>query len=117
LGLANTPVTAVTTKRRQLAQVKPSRWGLGEGSPIKPGSAGVGGVEASRMGRGAPPGLGLPHTERFAFGDHHDAVVEEPVEQADRGGVLGQEPALLVKRPVRADAQGAAFVGGGDEAE
>ncbi|MBC6469937.1 hypothetical protein [Actinomadura alba] len=32
-------------------------------------------------------------------------------------GVLGQESARLVEGPVRADAQGAAFVGGGDEAE
>jgi hypothetical protein len=39
------------------------------------------------------------------------------VEQADGGGVLGQEPAPLVERPVRADAQGTPFVGGGDEPE
>jgi hypothetical protein len=60
---------------------------------------------------------GLPHAERLAFGDHHDAVVQEPVEQADGGGVLGQEAAPLVEWPVRADAEGAVFVGGGDEAE
>ena len=45
------------------------------------------------------------------------AVVQEPVEHADGGGVLGQEPAPRLERPVRADAQGAAFVGGGDEPE
>jgi hypothetical protein len=44
-------------------------------------------------------------------------VVQEPVEQADGGGVLGQEPSPLVEGPVRADAEGAAFVGRGDEAE
>jgi hypothetical protein len=38
------------------------------------------------------------------------------VEQADGGGVLGQEPAPGFERPVRADAQGAAFIGG-DEPE
>jgi hypothetical protein len=44
-------------------------------------------------------------------------VVEEPVEEADGGGVLGQEAAPLVKRPVAGDAERAAFVGGGDEPE
>jgi hypothetical protein len=50
-------------------------------------------------------------------GDHDDAVVQESVEQADGGGVFGQESAPLVEGPVGADAQGSAFVGGGDEAE
>jgi hypothetical protein len=45
------------------------------------------------------------------------AVVQEPVEQADGGGVFGQEPAPGLERPVRADPDGAAFVGGGDESE
>jgi hypothetical protein len=44
-------------------------------------------------------------------------VVQESVEQADGGGVFGQEPAPLVEGPVRSDAECAAFVGGGDEAE
>jgi hypothetical protein len=44
-------------------------------------------------------------------------VVQEAVEQADGGGVLGQEPAPLVEGPVRADPEGAALVGGGDEPE
>src|SRR5690348_1562068 len=43
--------------------------------------------------------------------------MQQPVEQADGGGVLGQEPAPLVEGPVGGDAQGAAFVGGGDEPE
>ena len=44
-------------------------------------------------------------------------MVEQPVEQADGGGVLGQEPAPRIEGPVAGDAQGAAFVGGGDDAE
>jgi hypothetical protein len=44
-------------------------------------------------------------------------VVQEPVEQADGGGVLGQEPAPGLEGPVAGDAQGAAFVGGRDDAE
>jgi hypothetical protein len=44
-------------------------------------------------------------------------VVEESVEQADRGGVFGQEPAPLLEGPVAGDGEAAAFVGGGDEAE
>jgi hypothetical protein len=59
----------------------------------------------------------LAHPERLALGGHDDAVVQETVQQADRGGVPGQEAAPLVKWPVRADAQGAALGGGGDEAE
>ena len=43
--------------------------------------------------------------------------MQEPVQQADGRGVLGQEPAPLVEGPVGADAQGAPFVGGGDEPE
>ncbi len=62
-------------------------------------------------------GSGLAHAERLAFGDHDDAVVQEAVEKADGGGVLGQEPAPGLEGPVRADAEGAAFVGGGDEPE
>jgi hypothetical protein len=31
----------------------------------------------------------LAHAERLAFGDHDDAVVQETVEEADGGGVLG----------------------------
>jgi diadenosine tetraphosphatase ApaH/serine/threonine PP2A family protein phosphatase len=44
-------------------------------------------------------------------------VVQEPVQEADGGGVLGKEPAPLVEGPVGADAQGTPFVGGGDEPE
>jgi len=44
-------------------------------------------------------------------------MMQEPVEQADGGGVLGQKPAPLVERPVGSDTQGALFVGGGDEPE
>ena len=63
-------------------------------------------------------GLGLVSCGRtVAVGDDDVAVVQEPVEQADGGGVFGQEPAPGLERPVRADAEGAAFVGGGDEPE
>jgi hypothetical protein len=44
-------------------------------------------------------------------------VVEEPVEQRDGGGVLGQEAAPFLERPVAGDAEAASLVGGGDEAE
>ena len=44
-------------------------------------------------------------------------MVEESVEQADGRGVLGQEASPVLERPVRADAEGPALVGGGDEAE
>ena len=44
-------------------------------------------------------------------------MVEEPVEQADGRGVLGEEAAPVLERPVRADAERPALVGGGDEAE
>ena len=51
------------------------------------------------------------------MGGHDDGVVLEPVEEADRDGVFGQEPAPFLEGPVRADAEGASFVGGGDEPE
>ncbi len=44
-------------------------------------------------------------------------MVQEPVEQADGGGVLAQETSTGLEGPVRSDAEGAAFVGGGDEPE
>jgi hypothetical protein len=44
-------------------------------------------------------------------------VVQEPVEEADGGGVLGQEPAPGLEGPVAGDAQCPAFVGGRDDAE
>ena len=43
--------------------------------------------------------------------------MEQTVQEADGGGVLGQEPAPLVERPVAGHAESAAFVGGGDEPE
>jgi hypothetical protein len=57
---------------------------------------------------------GLAHAERLSFGDYDDRVMQEPVEQADGRGVLGQEPAPLVEGPMRADPEGAALVGGGE---
>jgi hypothetical protein len=52
-----------------------------------------------------------------AVDDHDAGVVEQPVGQADGGGVLGQEPPPGFEWPVAGDAQGAAFVGGRDDAE
>lgn len=44
-------------------------------------------------------------------------MVEEPVEQADGGGLLGEEPAPVFEGPVRGDPDGAFLVGAGDEPE
>jgi hypothetical protein len=52
-----------------------------------------------------------------SLGDHGVAVVQEPVEHADRGGVFGQEPSPSLEGPVRSDAERAPLVGGGDEPE
>ena len=49
------------------------------------------------------------------MGGHDDGVVLVPVEEADSDGVFGQEPAPVLEGPVRADAEGASFAGGGDE--
>ena len=62
-------------------------------------------------------GSGFAHAVGLAVGDHDVGVVQEPVEEADGGGVFGQEPAPGLEGPVAGDAQGAAFVGGGDEPE
>ena len=51
-------------------------------------------------GWGTSLGAGLAHAERLSFGDHDDGVVQEAVEEADGGGVLGQEPSPLVEGPV-----------------
>jgi hypothetical protein len=59
----------------------------------------------------------LAHAVAFAVGDDDVAVVQEPVEHADGGGVFGQEPAPGLEGPVRGQAEAAAFVGGGHEAE
>src|SRR5580658_2103095 len=66
---------------------------------------------------GSSFGSGLPHAVGVAAGDDDAGVVEEPVEDAGGGGVLGQEPAPGLEGPVAGDAGGAAFAGGGDEAE
>jgi hypothetical protein len=60
---------------------------------------------------------GLFHPVAVAVGDDGVAVVQQPVEQADGGGVFGREFAPVLEGPVRADGERAAFVGGGDEAE
>ncbi len=70
-------------------------------------------------GAGAAPSsvAGFAHPVALAVGDDGVAVVQESVGQADGGGVLGQEAAPVLERVVAADAEGAAFVGGGDEPE
>ena len=67
--------------------------------------------------RPPPRGSGLFHPVAVAVGDDDVAVVQEPVEHADGGGVFGQEPAPGFEGPVRADAERASFVGSGDEPE
>ena len=61
--------------------------------------------------------FGFAHAERLALGGDDDGVVQEPVEEADGGGVFGQEAAPVLERPVRSDAKGSSFVGRGDQAE
>ena len=52
------------------------------------------GVSGSARG-GSGPVLGLSHAVGFTVGDDDGGVVQEPVEHADGGGVLGQEPSPL----------------------
>ncbi len=59
----------------------------------------------------------MHHPVGVAVGDHGVAVVQEPVEHADGGGVFGQEPTPGLEGPVGSDAEGSAFVGCGDEPE
>jgi hypothetical protein len=40
------------------------------------------------------------HPKRLPVGDHDHAVMEQSIEQADRGGVLGEELAPLLEGPV-----------------
>ena len=47
---------------------------------------------------------GLFHAVGVTVGDDGVAVVQEPVEHADGGGVFGQEPAPGFEGPVRRDA-------------
>jgi Protein of unknown function (DUF2637) len=54
---------------------------------------------------GSSFGSGLAHAVGIAVGDYDIGVMQQPVEQADGGGVLGQEPAPLVEGPVAGDAQ------------
>jgi hypothetical protein len=44
----------------------------------------------------------LAHAIGLTVGDDDVGVVQEPVEQADCGGVFGQEPAPLIEGPVPA---------------
>ena len=60
---------------------------------------------------------GVAHAVGLAVGDDDGGVVQQAVQDAGGGGVLGQEPAPLVECPVGGDRQGAALVGGRDEPE
>jgi hypothetical protein len=62
-------------------------------------------------------GSGFAHAVGLAVGDDDVGVVKEPVEHAHGGGVFGEEPSPGLERPVAGDTEGAAFVGGCDEAE
>ena len=59
----------------------------------------------------------MSHAVAVAVGDDGVAVVEEPVEHADGGGVFGQESSPGFEGPVGSEAEGSAFVAGGDEPE
>ena len=61
--------------------------------------------------------LSVFHSIGLTVGDDDGGVVQQAVEDADGGGLLGQESAPLLKGPVRADGQRAAFVGASDEPE
>lgn len=62
-------------------------------------------------------GSGVFHPVGFALGEHDGGVVQQPVQDADGGGVFGAEVTPLLERSVGGDRQRAAFVGGGDEPE
>ena len=54
---------------------------------------------------------GFAHAVGRTVCDDDIRVMKQAVQEADSGGVLGQEPAPLIERPVAAHAEGAAFVG------
>ena len=76
-GLWNSPSMLVTVRRPQLAQVKPSRHSV---LPC--------GAEASRMLTWFAV-AGLTHPVGLAVGSDDVVVVQQPVQQADGGGVFG----------------------------
>ena len=86
-------------------------WPVGSPHPFAEISAGV--VRGVLL----PVVSGVSHPVGLAIGDDDGGVVQEPVQDAGRGGVFGQEPAPLIERPVRGNGQAAALVGGGDEPE
>jgi hypothetical protein len=58
----------------------------------------------------------LAHAVGVAVDDDDVGVVQQHIQEADNGGVLGQEPAPI-ERLVGGDAQGAAFVGDSTDTE
>ena len=61
--------------------------------------------------------VGVAHAVGLTVGYDHGGVVQQAVEDAGRGGVLGQEAAPLLERPVGGHRKGAAFVASGHEAK
>src|ERR1035437_4693818 len=59
----------------------------------------------------------LPHPERLAGRDDRDGVVQEAVQEHEGGRMLGQEAAPILERPMARNAEAAAFIGSGNEAE
>lgn len=70
-----------------------------------------------RLVRGSPSVLAVFHAIGVAVGDDDGGVAQEPVEDADGRGLLGQGPAPLLGGPVRPDGQLSAFVGTSKEPE
>jgi len=79
-------------------QVEVPAGGHEKSPPLDGFSGGCGGGAGSSR-------AGLFHAVGLAFGGDDDGVVQEPVEEADGGGVLGQEPSPVLEGPVRSDAE------------
>ena len=85
----------------------------------QPAAAVDDGDQDAHTSQGRPqPGPEPPSTAALrSVRDDDGGVVQEAVEDADGGRLLGQEPAPLLERPVRGDGQGSTFVGAGNEPE
>ena len=78
------------------------------------------GCSASGTGPAPRPGwavAGFAHAERLPVGHDDDAVVQQPVQQRHGRGLVGQEAAPVLERPMAGYGECPALVGGGDEAE
>jgi site-specific DNA recombinase len=81
-----------------------------------PHPAGPTGPPANPSPHRRPVGVSTQDRLR-SVGDDDGGVVQEAVQDADGGGLFGQESAPLLEGPVRGHRQGAAFVGAGHEPE